>query len=86
MTASLTDLIGYLAACMTTSAFIPQAWLTWRRKRAEGVSLGMYVILVGGIAMWLAYGLMLHALPIIIANFITLVLAIFILVMKLLYK
>ncbi|MFZ6845810.1 SemiSWEET transporter [Undibacterium sp. RuTC16W] len=86
MTASLTDLIGYLAACMTTSAFIPQAWLTWRRKRAEGVSLGMYVILVGGIAMWLAYGLMLHALPIIIANFITLVLAIFILVMKLRYK
>lgn len=86
MTASLTDFIGYLAACMTTSAFIPQAWLTWRRKRAEGVSLGMYVILVGGIAMWLAYGLMLHALPIIIANFITLVLAIFILVMKLLYK
>ncbi|MCU6434534.1 SemiSWEET transporter [Undibacterium sp. Jales W-56] len=86
MTAPLTDLIGYLAACMTTSAFIPQAWLTWRRKRAEGVSLGMYVILVGGIAMWLAYGLMLHALPIIIANFITLVLAIFILVMKLVYK
>ncbi|GAC1520669.1 MAG: SemiSWEET transporter [Collimonas sp.] len=86
MTAPLTDLIGYLAACMTTSAFVPQAWLTWRRKRAEGVSLGMYVILVGGIAMWLAYGLMLHALPIIIANFITLVLAIFILVMKLVYK
>ncbi|MDY7539053.1 SemiSWEET transporter [Undibacterium sp. RTI2.2] len=82
----LTDLIGYIAASMTTTAFIPQAWMTWRRKRADGVSLGMYIILVGGIAMWLAYGLMLNALPIIIANFITLVLAIFILVMKLLYK
>ena len=82
----LIDLIGYIAASMTTTAFIPQAWMTWRRKRADGVSLGMYVILVGGIAMWLAYGLMLNALPIIIANFITLVLAIFILVMKLLYK
>ena len=82
----LTDLIGYIAASMTTTAFIPQAWMTWRRKRADGVSLGMYIILVGGIAMWLAYGLMLNALPIIIANFITLGLAIFILVMKLLYK
>ena len=82
----LTDLIGYIAASMTTTAFIPQAWMTWRRKRADGVSLGMYIILVGGIAMWLAYGLMLNALPIIIANFITLGLAIFILIMKLLYK
>ncbi|MEB0031022.1 SemiSWEET transporter [Undibacterium sp. RTI2.1] len=86
MMPQLTDLIGYIAASMTTTAFIPQAWMTWRRKRADGVSLGMYIILVGGIAMWLAYGLMLNALPIIIANFITLVLAIFILVMKLLYK
>lgn len=86
MTAPLADLIGYLAAGMTTSAFVPQAWLTWRRKRAEGVSLGMYIILVAGIALWLAYGLLLGALPIIIANLITLLLAVFILVMKLLYK
>lgn len=81
-----TDLIGYLAACLTTGAFIPQAWLTWRRKRAEGVSLCMYVILIGGIALWLAYGLLLHALPIIVANCITLMLALFILGMKLVYK
>ncbi|MFZ6743598.1 SemiSWEET transporter [Undibacterium sp. JH2W] len=80
------DLIGYFAACLTTAAFIPQAWLTWRRKRAEGVSLGMYIILVSGVIMWLIYGLMLSALPIIIANMVTLMLAMFILVMKLVYK
>ncbi|MFZ6760909.1 SemiSWEET transporter [Undibacterium sp. Ji50W] len=80
------DLIGYLAAFLTTTAFVPQAWMTWRRKRAEGVSLGMYIILVTGIMLWLIYGLMLHALPVIIANMITLVLASFILVMKLVYK
>ncbi|MFZ3003271.1 MAG: SemiSWEET transporter [Undibacterium umbellatum] len=68
------------------TAFIPQAWLTWRRKRAEGVSLGMYLILVSGVLMWLLYGLMLGALPVIIANIVTLILASFILVMKLLYK
>ncbi|MFZ6712277.1 SemiSWEET transporter [Undibacterium sp. TC9W] len=80
------DLVGYFAACLTTTAFVPQAWLTWRRKRAEGVSLGMYIILVLGITLWLVYGLMLSALPIIIANMITLMLAMFILVMKLVYK
>lgn len=80
------DLIGYLAAFLTTSAFIPQAWLTWKRKRAEGVSLGMYAIMVSGVLCWLLYGIMLGALPIIIANVITLVLALFILTMKLIYK
>lgn len=80
------DFIGYLAAFLTTSAFIPQAWLTWKRKRAEGVSLGMYAIMVSGVVCWLAYGILLGALPIIIANIITLVLAVFILSMKLIYK
>ncbi|MBI1834192.1 MAG: SemiSWEET transporter [Burkholderiales bacterium] len=80
------DFIGYLAAFLTTSAFIPQAWLTWKRKRAEGVSLGMYVIMISGVVCWLTYGILLGALPIIFANIITLVLAVFILSMKLIYK
>lgn len=46
----------------------------------------MYLILVSGVLMWLLYGLMLGALPVIIANIVTLKLASFILVMKLLYK
>lgn len=86
MTGSLTDIIGYLAACLTTSAFIPQAWMTWKNKHAQGVSLGMYLIMVSGVILWLGYGVLLHAWPIIIANAITLLLAIFILAMKLIYK
>jgi MtN3 and saliva related transmembrane protein len=86
MTSTVADIVGYIAACMTTSAFIPQAWMTWKRKHAEGVSLGMYVILVSGIILWLAYGVLLQAWPIIIANAITLMLALFILAMKLIYK
>jgi MtN3 and saliva related transmembrane protein len=86
MTAPFVDIVGYIAACMTTSAFIPQAWMTWKRKHAEGVSLGMYVILVSGIVLWLVYGVLLHAWPIIIANAITLMLALFILTMKLIFK
>ena len=86
MTTPFADMIGYIAACMTTSAFIPQAWMTWKRKHAEGVSLGMYVILVSGIILWLAYGVLLNAWPIIIANAITLMLALFILTMKIIFK
>ncbi|MEB0139383.1 MULTISPECIES: SemiSWEET transporter [unclassified Undibacterium] len=82
----LSDLVGYAAASLTTAAFIPQAWLTWRAKRADGVSLSMYVIFVFGIALWATYGFLLQAWPIIIANIITLILAIFILVMKVVYK
>lgn len=86
MTIFSADLIGYLAACLTTSAFIPQAWLTWKHKKAEGVSLGMYAILVSGVLFWLIYGILLQSWPVIIANLVTLVLALFILWMKLIYK
>lgn len=79
----INNLIGALAAILTTVAFIPQAWMTWKSKRAEGVSLGMYSIFTTGVAMWLLYGLLIGAWPVIIANLFTLMLALFILVMKL---
>lgn len=76
-------LIGALAATLTTIAFIPQAWLTWKTRRAEGVSLGMYSLFTTGVALWLLYGVILGAWPVIIANTVTLVLALSILGMKL---
>jgi MtN3 and saliva related transmembrane protein len=80
------DLIGYLAAVLTTIAFIPQAHLTWKNKHAQGVSLGMYAIFTVGIALWLIYGICLQVWPIIIANAFTLMLALFILAMKIIYR
>lgn len=78
-----TDLIGYTAAALTTIAFVPQAWLTWKTRRAEGVSLGMYLIFTIGVAGWLVYGILLGAWPVVAANTVTLALALFILGMKL---
>ena len=83
---SPTDLIGSLAACLTTVSFIPQAWLSFKTRDVSGISLGMYSVFTVGIALWLAYGLLLDAWPIVIANAITLVLALMILAMKLLYR
>ena len=77
------DVIGTLAAVFTTIAFVPQAWLTWKTRCAQGVSLGMYSIFTSGVALWLAYGMIIDAWPVIIANAITLMLALFILGMKL---
>lgn len=79
----MTELIGFIAAFCTTAAFVPQAWLTWKTRSAHGVSLGMYSVFVLGVLLWLIYGLLLGAWPIIIANLVTLALAAFILAMKL---
>lgn len=83
---TLTDLIGYLAACLTTLSFVPQAWLTFKTKDVSGISLGMYSAFTLGVALWLAYGVLLQAWPVVIANAVTLALALGILGMKLVYQ
>ncbi len=82
----LIDLIGFIAATLTTASFLPQAIHTFQTKDVRGVSLGMYSAFTLGVALWLAYGVLLHAWPIVIANGITLVLAASILTMKLRYR
>ena len=82
----LIDIIGTLAAILTTASFVPQAWHTFRTRDVRGISLGMYSVFTVGVACWLVYGLLLSAWPIVIANCITLALAATILVMKLRYR
>ncbi len=83
-TPAWTEWLGYAAATLTTAAFVPQAWLTFRSRDVSGISLSMYSVFTVGIALWLAYGWALQAWPIVVANFVTLLLAISILLMKLL--
>lgn len=80
------DIVGTIAAILTTASFLPQVIYTFRRKDASGISLGMYSVFVAGVSCWLIYGLMLDAWPIVIANAITLSLALAILIMKLRYR
>ncbi len=80
---TIADWVGSLAAALTTASFIPQAWLTFRTRDVSGISLGMYSMFTFGIALWLAYGLLIGAWPVIVANVITLALAASILAMKL---
>ena len=67
------ELIGYLAAALTTCSFVPQALHTFRTRDVAGISLGMYSVFTAGVALWLLYGLALSAWPIVAANAVTLV-------------
>jgi MtN3 and saliva related transmembrane protein len=80
---ALAGWVGALAALLTTAAFVPQAWLTFRTRDVSGISLGMYATFTAGVALWLAYGVLLGAWPVIAANAVTLVLSLAMLVMKL---
>ncbi len=76
------EIIGYLAATLTTASFVPQAILTIRTRDTESLSLGMYSTFTLGVLCWLIYGIYLDDKAIIFANAITLLLAASILCFK----
>ncbi len=79
------DLVGTLAGFCTSAAFLPQVWQVWKTRSTKDISLGMYIVFTVGVGLWLAYGVVIGAMPIIVANAVTLGSAIFILGMKVKY-
>ena len=69
------ELIGFAAAFLTTIAFVPQVIQVWKSKSVEGLSLTTYIIFIIGVFLWFLYGLSIGSLSMIIANFITVLLA-----------
>ncbi|MGA8147166.1 MAG: SemiSWEET transporter [Gallionellaceae bacterium] len=84
MSFDLSTLLGYPAAFLTTIAFVPQAWQSWRTRDLSGISLPMYALFTLGVALWLGYGLAIGSLPVIAANAVTLMLALLVLWLKIL--
>ena len=78
-------LVSSIAAILTTAAFVPQALHIIRYKETRAISLQMYVVFAIGVTFWLLFGFMIWNWPMIVANTITLVLALTILRMKLKY-
>ncbi len=70
-----TEIIGYLAAILTTSSFLPQAMQTLRTRDTKALSLGMYAIFTVGVLLWMIYGIILNNHAIVYANAITFILA-----------
>ena len=79
----LYEVIGLTAAFLTTSAFIPQVYKIYKEKNADGISLTMYIILFIGVILWFVYGVLIGSLSIIIANGVTALLQLSIIIFKL---
>jgi MtN3 and saliva related transmembrane protein len=79
------DIIGFAAATCTTISFLPQLIRVLKLRSARDISLGMFSIFSFGTALWLTYGILAHSLPVALANAVTFVLSMAILILKLKY-
>ena len=79
---SYASTLGFVAAVLTTVAFVPQVVRIWRSRSARDICLSMYALFTVGVLLWLIYGILIVSWPVIIGNGITLVLALSVLVMK----
>lgn len=80
------EIIGLVAAILTTAAFVPQVYKTWKTKSVDDISLTMYSVLFMGLILWLVYGISINSLPIIIANSVTGILVLMVIAFKFKYK
>tara|TARA_B100000886_G_scaffold276445_1_gene200384 strand:+ start:184 stop:465 length:282 start_codon:yes stop_codon:yes gene_type:complete len=80
------DIFGYFAAILTTSAFLPQLIKTLKTKKAEDVSLTTLIMFIIGVLSWIIYGYKISSTPILIANLITLILNLLILISKVYFQ
>lgn len=80
------EIVGLVAAILTTASFVPQVFKAWREKTTAGVSLTMYLLFFVGVVLWLIYGIHHQSIPIIFANAITVVLVVLMLIFKVKYK
>ncbi|WP_127477985.1 SemiSWEET transporter [Sulfurivermis fontis] len=80
------NLLGLLAGTLTTAAFLPQVIKTWRSRSAGDISLVMFALFSLGVLLWIVYGFTVGAVPVIVANVITLLLSLTILIFKIRYK
>jgi len=67
------EIIGFSAAFLTTVAFLPQVYQTWKTKDVSALSLPMLLMFFIGITAWLVYGFLKDSPSMIVANSITIV-------------
>ena len=80
------EILGLVAASLTTTSFVPQVYKAYKYKSTKDVSLSMYMVLLVGLLLWIIYGVYIQSLAIILANVVTSILVLSILLLKLKYK
>lgn len=86
MNIELSDVLGHAAAFLTTVSFVPQVLRVVQTKSTKDISLGMFLLMAAGVTLWLIYGLMIMAWPLIFCNGTTILLVLIILYYKVRYK
>ena len=79
-------IVGFMAAVLTTASFLPQAIKTIQTKNTAGISLFMYSLFALGTLLWFLFGFFSSNMPVMVANAVTLVFAVIILIYKIKYK
>ena len=67
----LIEIVGLIAAILTTTAYVPQVIKTWKTKNVSNLSLTMYIVMFSGVMMWLTYGILQKSIAIVLANIVT---------------
>lgn len=80
------EIVGLIAATLTTSAYIPQVIKTWKTKDVSTLSLTMYIVMFLGVSMWFTYGVLLKSVAIVTANIVTGILTFTLIYLKLKYR
>ena len=80
-----TEFFGYFAAILTTAAFLPQLIKTLNTKKADDVSLLTLIMFISGVGSWIIYGYKISSFPILLANIITFILNLLIIISKIYY-
>jgi MtN3 and saliva related transmembrane protein len=80
------SIIGVIAGTCTMLSFAPQIIKIWKTKHAGDISMAMYVVLTTGIFLWLIYGIFLGRFPIILANGVSLIMCLSVIIMKIAYR
>jgi len=80
------EIIGVIAAVLTTSGFVPQVYKSFKTKNVTGISITMYIVLLIGMMFWLYYGILIESFSIKLANIVSGILVILLIVLRILYR
>jgi MtN3 and saliva related transmembrane protein len=85
MNINFTAIVGLIAGAFTTFSLLPQVMKTIRTRETKDISMAMYIILISGMLLWIIYGVLIDAPPVILANAFSLLLALIVLIFKIKY-
>jgi len=83
VTTNQIEFLGMLAGLLSTVAFIPQVLKVWRTESTKGISRTMYILYIFGLVLWIFYAYLIQSIPLLITEIVTVIMAAYILFMKL---